>query len=133
MAIVAISGGFDPIHVGHVRMIKEANSHGDVMVILNSDEWLKRKKGYVFMPYEQRAEILHSIKGVLDVVPAEDADGSVCKTLASLRPDYFANGGDRKPDNTPEIKLCCDLGIKALFNVGGDKVASSSELVAHAK
>ena len=67
--IVAVSGGFDPIHVGHIRMIKAAASMGDgVVVIANSDNWLIRKKGYAFMPYEQRQEILYNIKGVIDVV-----------------------------------------------------------------
>jgi D-beta-D-heptose 7-phosphate kinase/D-beta-D-heptose 1-phosphate adenosyltransferase len=129
MPTVAVSGGFDPIHDGHIALIREAAKHGDVIVILNSDEWLKRKKGYAFMDYQQRSAIIYAIKGVLDVVPADDGDGTVCATLAKLRPDYFANGGDRKPDNTPELRLCTELGIKPLFNIGGEKVASSSEIV----
>lgn len=129
MAVVAVSGGFTWLHAGHVRMIKEARKHGDVIVILNSDEWQKRKYGKIVMPYDQRAEVMHGVKGVLDVIPADDADGTVCKTLAKLRPDYFANGGDRTTDNTPELTLCCDLGIKTLFNVGGGKANSSSELI----
>ena len=133
MAIVAVSGGFDPPHFGHVRLIKGAAKHGDVIVILNSDDWLMRKKGYVFMPYEQREEMMYAIKGVMDVVAVNDDDGTVCKTLEVLRPDYFANGGDRTAENTPELKMCCDLGIKPLWNVGGEKVASSSELVAHVR
>ena len=65
---IAVSGGFDPIHVGHVRMILAAAQHGDVIVILNSDEWLKNKKGYSFMSWEERAEVLRAIKGVVNVV-----------------------------------------------------------------
>ena len=61
---IVVSGGFDPIHIGHVRMILEASHEGDVIVIANSDEWLQRKKGYVFMPWEERAEIIRSIRGV---------------------------------------------------------------------
>ena len=82
--IVSVSGGFDPIHVGHVRMIQEAAMHGDVIVIANSDDWLMRKKGYVFMPYEERQEILYSIKGVVDVVEARDEDDTVCDSLRHI-------------------------------------------------
>jgi cytidyltransferase-like protein len=129
MPIVCVSGGMDPLHEGHVRLIHDAATHGDVIVILNSDEWLMRKKGYVFMPWLSRAYILRSIKGVKDVVPVDDADGTVCEALYRIRPDFFANGGDRVADNTPELRLCTDLGIKAIFNVGGQKIASSSEIV----
>ena len=127
--IVAISGGFDPVHVGHVRMIKEAAKLGDVIIITNSDEWLKRKKGYVFMPWEERQEILAEFKGVIDVIEAWDKDDTVCKTLERVKPDIFANGGDRKGDNTPEVDLCMKLDIELVWNVGGDKIQSSSELV----
>lgn len=129
MAIVAVSGGFSIIHAGHIRLIKGAFEYGNVIVILNSDEWMERKYGKVIVPYEQREEILKEIKGVLDVVSVDDSDGTVCKTLEILRPDYFANGGDRVLENTPEFKLCRDLGIKTLFGVGGDKIESSSRLI----
>ena len=126
--IVAISGGFDPVHVGHVRMIKESAKLGDVIIITNSDAWLKRKKGYVFMPWEERQEILAEFKGVIDVIEAWDEDDTVCKTLERVKPDIFANGGDRKGDNTPEVDLCMKLDIELVWNVGGDKIQSSSEL-----
>ena len=131
--IVCVSGGFDPVHVGHVRMTQEAARHGDVIVIANSDDWLKRKKGYVFMDYEQRQEILYAFKGVVDVVQASDDDGTVCKTLRNINPTVFANGGDRGDSNTPEVDVCIELGIKMLWNVGGGKIQSSSELVAAIK
>ena len=128
--IVAVSGGFDPIHIGHVRMIREAAEMGDVIVIANSDSWLMRKKGYVFMPYDERQEILYAIKGVVDVVEANDKDGTVCYTLKKIKPDIFANGGDRKEGNVPEYDVCNDLNIKMCFGVGGnDKPQSSSWLV----
>ena len=128
--IVAVSGGFDPVHVGHVRMINAAAQMGDVIIIANSDDWLMRKKGYVFMPYEERQEILYNFKGVVDVVEASDADDTVCKTLEKLEPDIFANGGDRKEGEVPEYDLCRKLGIKLEFGVGGnDKPQSSSWLV----
>lgn len=126
---VAVSGGFDPIHKGHVRMIREASQHGLVMVIVNSDEWLMRKKGYVFMPFEERAEIVGSIKGVAGVYKALDDDDTVCRSLTQLKPDIFANGGDRKNNNTPEVALCRHLDIEMMWNVGGEKIQSSSELV----
>lgn len=129
MPIVCVSGGFDPIHYGHIRLINDAAAIGKVIVILNSDEWLLRKKGFVLMPYEQRAEIMYSIKGVVDVALVDDADGTVCEALKRIRSDYFANGGDRFPDNTPELELCNEIGIKMLFNVGGKKLASSTQLV----
>lgn len=129
--VVAVSGGFDPIHVGHVRMIQAAAKIGDgVIVIANSDAWLERKKGYVFMPYIERQEILYSIKGVIDVVEAIDDDGTVCESLKKILPDAFANGGDRKVGNVPEYQVCDELGIEMHFGVGGsDKPQSSSWLV----
>ena len=130
---VAVSGGFDPVHVGHVRMILEAAEVGDVIVIANSDEWLMRKKGYVFMPWEERAEILASIRGVLKVVTVDDSDGTVCEALRREKPTFFANGGDRKTDNTPEMDVCSELGIGLLWEVGGGKIQSSSELVKNVK
>lgn len=129
MSIVAISGGFDPAHDGHIRLIKAAADYGEVAVILNSDDWLIRKKGYCFMSFRQREMILREMRSVTFVHGVKDDDGTVCEALARIRPDYFANGGDRTSENTPELKLCVDLGIKPLFGVGGDKVASSSELV----
>lgn len=126
--LIAVSGGFDPIHRGHIRLIQAAATYGHVCVILNSDAWLERKKGYVFMDWEHRAEILRAIKGVVDVVPVNDSDGTVCEVLERIKPDAFANGGDRKSDNTPELEVCKRLRIEALFNVGGEKINSSSEL-----
>ena len=126
---IAVSGGFDPIHKGHVQMIREAAKYGQVIVLLNSDEWLMRKKGYKFMSFEERAYIAGNIKGVTVVTSVDDSDGSVCKALERIRPDYFANGGDRKLSNTPEMDLCKELGIGLLWNIGGGKTQSSSELV----
>jgi len=131
--VVALSGGFDPVHVGHVRMIAAAAKMGDVIIIANSDPWLMRKKGYTFMTYDERQEILYNFKGVIDVIEAQDDDNSVCKTLEKIKPDIFANGGDRKDDNTPEVALCQSLNIELRWNVGGDKIQSSSELVAKHK
>ena len=127
---IMLSGGFDPIHIGHVRMIREASRWGQVYVVVNSDDWLIRKKGYVFMPFDQRAEIIGNIKGVTMVTNVDDSDGTVCEALKRHRPDAFANGGDRKKENTPEMELCEELGIQMLWGIGGkDKPQSSSWLV----
>ena len=126
---IAVSGGFDPIHKCHIQMIREAAEYGNVIVILNSDEWLIRKKGYKFMPFEERAYIAGSIKGVSVVCSVDDSDDSVCAALRRFKPDYFANGGDRYEQNTPEMDVCQELGIEMLWNIGGGKIQSSSDLV----
>ena len=126
---VLVSGGFDPAHIGHIRMILEAAAFGNVIVVANSDAWLMRKKGYIFMPWEERAELLAAIRGVTSVEHVDDTDGTVCEAIKRLRPTYFANGGDRKTDNTPEMDVCKELGVKLLWNVGGGKIQSSSDLV----
>ncbi len=134
--VVAVSGGFDPVHIGHVRMIREAAKLGDeLVVILNSDRFLEEKKGFAFMTFEERKEILENIIGVTEVVECIDEDQTVCKTLSELKPHIFANGGDRKnEDDIPEFKVCVEHGIEMVFNVGtGGKVQSSSELVKKVK
>ncbi len=137
--IVMVSGGFDPVHVGHLDMFKEAKELGDeLVVILNNDNWLKLKKGHAFMSEEDRREILESLKFVDRVVitshKSNTKDISVCRELELLKPHIFANGGDRKEDNIPEYEVCKRLGIKMVFNVGKKgKIRSSSELVKKAK
>ena len=127
---VMVSGGFDPVHAGHIRLIRAAAEHGDVIVIANSDEWLFRKKGFVFMSFESRAEILNAVKGVIVVDSVDDSDGTVCDAIYRHKPTYFANGGDRGRSNTPEQSVCEELGVELLWGVGGDKkLASSSDLV----
>lgn len=131
---VMVSGGFDPVHIGHIRMITEASKYGNVIVVANSDDWLYRKKGFVFMEFEQRAEILSAIKGVIKVSGVDDYNGTVCEAIRRHKPDYFANGGDRKKHNTPEQAVCSELGVEMLWGVGGDdKANSSSDLVERVK
>jgi cytidyltransferase-like protein len=133
--VVAVSGGFDPIHVGHVRLMQEAKKLGDrLVVIVNNDNWLRKKKGYVFMPQEERVEVIRALACVDEVVLTfhgeHPEDMSVCAELRAIRPNRFANGGDRKEDNVPEVAVCDEIGCELAFNVGaGGKVQSSSWLV----
>lgn len=127
---VMVSGGFDPVHVGHIRMIREAAKYGNVIVVANSDDWLFRKKGFVFMEFPKRAEILNSIKGVILVDSVDDTDGTVCEAIRRHKPDFFANGGDRGRSNTPEQDVCEEMGVQLLWGIGGDyKADASSTLV----
>ena len=93
---ICVSGGFDPLHTGHLDMFREAATHGRLTVIINSDAWLLRKKGFVFQPWQQRAAIIGELRCVAEVAHVDDADNTVCEALARLKPDFFANGGDRK-------------------------------------
>lgn len=137
--VVVVSGGFDPLHIGHVRMFQEAKKLGDqLIVILNNDNWLKKKNGYVFMPQKEREELIRNIKWVDDVVltchKPNTKDMGVCTELKKLRPHIFANGGDRKLDNILEVPVCEEIGCKMVFNVGkGGKIQSSSWLLAKHK
>lgn len=137
--VVAVSGGFDPLHIGHVRMFKRAKELGDkLVVILNNDNWLKSKKGYVFMPQEERKELLEALEVVDGVVltkhGADPKDMSVCAELMEVKPDIFANGGDRHQGNIPETAACKEIGCKMVDNVGeGGKVQSSSWLLGNFK
>jgi cytidyltransferase-like protein len=126
--IVCCSGGFDPIHKGHVEYIQSAAKLGNKLVVIaNTDKFLLKKKGYVFMPFEERKYILEHIKGVSEVVDCIDEDQSVSKTLEMIKPDIFAKGGDRNSGNIPEKEVCDKFGIKIVDGLG-DKVQSSSSL-----
>ncbi|MCK4781903.1 adenylyltransferase/cytidyltransferase family protein [Candidatus Parcubacteria bacterium] len=133
--IVAVSGGMDPLHIGHIRLFQEAKKLGDkLVVILNSDDWLKKKKGNVFIPQQERKEIIEALSCVDEVIltchSENPEDMSVCAELSKIRPDIFANGGDRKKGNIPEIETCNQIGCKMVFNVGhGGKIQSSSWLL----
>ncbi len=133
--MIALSGGFDPLHVGHVSMIAGAAHYGNVLILLNSDAWLMRKKGYVFMSWEDRREILMALEKVQGVLPVDDADGTVCAGLELYHKAFdikcFGNGGDRNFENTPEVELCKRLGIQLVWGLGAGRYKSvhSSDLV----
>ena len=134
MKKVVVSGGFDPVHIGHLRMFQEAKKLGNYLtVILNSDTFLEKKKGYVFMSYEERKEIILGFECVDNVEKSIDTDNTVIKTIEKLagknKIDIFANGGDRKNiEDIPEYEICKKLDIELVFDIGGKKVQSSSEL-----
>lgn len=128
-----VSGGFDPVHIGHLKLLMAAAERGDVWVALNSDVWLKRKKNYVFMPWEERRAILLAFHMVRDVFPVEDSDGTVAKAILAFRPDFFMNGGDRTTGNALEHAACLRVGCREIFGAGGGKIQSSSELVRRAR
>jgi D-beta-D-heptose 7-phosphate kinase/D-beta-D-heptose 1-phosphate adenosyltransferase len=135
--LVVTSGGFDPMHVGHLRCLQETSDiskkwslNARVAVIVNGDGFLIRKKGYAFMPELERLEIIAGVGGVDYVVPWDDGGQTVTGALAELRPALFTKGGDRDSStNVPEFDLCESIGCKVLFGVGGGKIQSSSDLV----
>ena len=131
--VVVITGGFDPIHRGHIEYINAAKELGDILIVgVNSDEWLVRKKGRSFMPFEDRVSIIGALQDVDYAIPFNDRDGTAKDAIAWARKVYpnhtivFANGGDRTSDNIPEMNFVDD-NIEFVFGVGGtDKVNSSS-------
>jgi len=141
--IAIVSGGFDPIHIGHIRLLKEASRYGtELWVIVNNDNWLMAKKGFIFMPEQERVEILKHIKHVTTVIltdhPKSPTDMSISSTLTKLASFYtnleyslrFCNGGDRKEGCIPtaEEEICKKFGVEMIYSVGGEKIQSSTEL-----
>ena len=138
--IYCTSGGFDPLHVGHLRCIQHTakmcqggpggrGNAGIFVVIVNGDGFLYRKKGYAFMSHHERMEIVAGIEGVDYVLGWDDGSQTVTGAIEAIKPDFFTKGGDRdSAQNVPEFELCKKIGCKVLFNIGGGKIRSSSEL-----
>ena len=130
--IILVSGGFDPIHQGHIKLIKEASKYGSVVVLLNSDEWLRKKKGKEFHNFEERKIIMESIKGVIEF---NDDDKTCIDGIKKAKKSFkksiikFANGGDRNNETTPEIEFCNQHGIEMLWGIGGNEKSNSSSWI----
>ena len=128
MKKIAISGYFDPIHVGHIEYINNAKKLGDwLIVIVNNNNQCALKKGKYFMDEKDRVLIVKNIKAVDEVFLSIDEDKTVCKSLKKVNPDVFANGGDRKNYEIPESKVCKENNIQIIDGLG-DKIRSSSDL-----
>jgi cytidyltransferase-like protein len=135
--IVLITGGFDPLHSGHIAYIKAARELGDSLVIgVNSDEWLRRKKGQEFMPWEERATIISALQDVDRVINFDDSDNSAKDAIRKVRAIYpnaqivFANGGDRTKTNIPEMDILEEmLHVEFVFGVGGEDKKNSSSWI----
>jgi cytidyltransferase-like protein len=129
--LVVTSGGFDPLHPGHISCIVDSKTQGDVLaVIVNGDWFLNHKRGRRFMPLELRCEIISAIRGVDYVVAFEvEDDLSVNQALEAIKPDVFTKGGDRNEANIPEWDTCVDNGIELVTGVGDSKVHSSSNIL----
>ena len=128
MKTVAISGYFDPIHVGHLEYIELSKRIVDyLVVIVNNNHQCKLKKGKHFMDERDRIKIVESIKGVDEVFLSIDSDKTVCKSLEKIKPDIFTNGGDRHNKEIPEYIVCKKYGIELLDGMG-KKIRSSSDL-----
>ena len=133
--IVLITGGFDPLHSGHIAYFKAAKELGDILVVgVNSDAWLTRKKGSPFMPYKERIEIVRNIVGVDFVIDFDDSNNSAKHAIWMVRQNYpqdkiiFANGGDRTDENIPEMDIK-DNNVDFVFGVGGFNKANSSSWI----
>lgn len=125
---IAVSGYFDPIHVGHLEYLKMAKSLGDILVVIvNNNHQCILKKGKFFMDENDRLEIVKAIKYVDEVVLSVDQDKTVCKSLELIRPNIFANGGDRSTDEVPETSVCKKYKIEMVDGLG-EKIRSSSSL-----
>jgi len=133
--IILISGGFDPIHSGHIKLINDANKYGDVIVLLNSDEWLRNKKGKEFLSFDERKIIMKNIQGVIDVIEFDDSDKTCIDGIKKAKSLYknniikFANGGDRNNETTPEKEFCDKNDIETLFGIGGNDKSNSSSWI----
>ena len=131
--IVFTSGYFDPLHSGHIELIKKAKELGDYLIVgINNDNQTMQKKGFVFMPAEEKKKIIQELKPVDEVIISIDKDTSQCTTLEKIKPNIFAKGGDRYTHEIPETPICKKLNIKIIDGLGA-KIQSSSTLIKNAE
>ena len=133
---ILISGAFNPLHFGHLLLLREARKYGKVIVALNSDEWVKQNKGYLLYDFETRKSLLEECKYVSKVISFDDSDGDAVYALFEIRPTYFGNGGSATSLSLPkeELQVCGYLGIKPIFDLGNRiKNIDSDTLVAAQK
>lgn len=131
--VVATSGFFDPLHYGHIDLFKKSKNLGDyLIVILNNDMQTIKKKGFVFMPHEEKAKIIAELSSVDEVFISIDEEIPVINSLDFIKPHIFAKGGDRYTHEIPETPICREHGIQIIDGVG-EKVQSSSELINKAR
>lgn len=131
--VVVTSGYFDPLHHGHIELFKKSRQLGDyLIVVINNDDQAIQKKGFVFMPHEEKAKIIAELRCVDEVFISLDKDTSQCETLKFLKPHIFAKGGDRFIKEIPETSVCLENRIQIIEGIG-KKVQSSSELIRKAK
>lgn len=132
--IILVTGGFDPLHSGHIEYIKKARELGRVVVGVNSDAWLTRKKGQPFMPFDERLNIIGNLKDVMMAIGFDDSDGSAKDAITQVRKLFpnntivFANGGDRTKENIPEMDTEV-TNVEFLFGVGGENKMNSSSWI----
>ena len=134
-SIVLVSGGFDPVHSGHIKLIEEASNYGNIVVLLNSDKWLENKKGKAFLPFEERKIIMNALKNVIDVIVCGEFDNTCIDGMKKVMQKYpnhkikFANGGDRHAKSTPESVFCKNNSIETLWGIGGENKSNSSSWI----
>lgn len=124
--IIAVSGAFEPLHFGHVKLFEAARLFGKVVVILNSDDWVYQQKGYLLQNFSHRKNMLLALENVHDVVSVDDSDGTVVEALKRIKPHAFGNGGSRGAKTTPERQFCLDNDIKLVYGLGGNERAQIS-------
>tara|TARA_A100001391_G_scaffold90163_1_gene59553 strand:+ start:79 stop:537 length:459 start_codon:yes stop_codon:yes gene_type:complete len=139
---ILVSGAFNPLHFGHLLLLKEASKYGKVIVALNSDEWVLKNKGYLLFDFETRKSLLEECQHVHKVIAFDDSEGDVTFALFEIRPTYFGNGGSATSASLPkeELQVCGYLGIEPIFNLGdtvkdidnGMLVAAQKSIINHA-
>lgn len=139
---ILVSGAFNPLHFGHLLLLKEASKYGKVIVALNSDEWVMKNKGHLLFDFETRKSLLEECEYVSEVIPFDDSEGDAVYALFEVKPTYFGNGGSATSLSLPkeEMQVCGYLGIEPVFDLGDTSkdidnnmlVAAQKSIINHA-